>query len=46
MAPVLWRPARSSDRVTTRYSRAPRKVKEVWERLKVPAAGQSARMVI
>lgn len=47
MPPATMRAAKSSDRVTLRYSRgAPKKVKEVLERLGVPAAERSSWPVL
>lgn len=44
--PALIRPARPGDRITQRYSRGPKKIKEILERAHLPAAERQGTPVV
>ena len=44
--PALIRNARAGDRITLRHTSSPKKVKEVFERLRVPAEERDRRLLV
>ena len=44
--PVVIRTARPGDRISLRYTRGPKKLKEVFERMRLPEAERSTRLVV
>ena len=43
---AIIRPVRAGDRLTLRHSSGPKKVKEILERMRVPAAERASRLVV
>ena len=46
MAPAEVRAVRPGDRITLRYTRSPKNVKEVFERMRLPVAERHTRLVV